>query len=242
MKLTRISHSRIDVFNECPYRYRLRYHDKIKSPLPEPPYFEFGHFVHKVLEIMMRDGKSVRSAAAEAYEKYNDFNQSYAARAPRMFRNFAHVNAQLMSANVLKDTVEVEFNEPVGEFNMNGFIDRAITYPQHLLIIDYKTSKPASEMSRDKVRKSGQLMKYVYAASRMFEIDVNQIRGAMFFLDSGNIHMAEFSQAQIDEHIAETEATAKKIVTMPPTEAKATIGWYCKFCEFRTICKHYRNR
>ena len=97
-------------------------------------------------------------------------------------------------------------------------------------------------MSANDVKKSKQLMTYVYSINCLTEQPIEKIIGMMFFLDSGNAKMANFTQAQVEAHIAETVALARKIIAMDPTGAKANMDWYCRFCEFRTICKTYVNR
>ncbi len=51
------SHSRISLFEQCPYKYKLNYIDKIKPEVPEIIETFMGGIVHKVLEKMYEDRK-----------------------------------------------------------------------------------------------------------------------------------------------------------------------------------------
>lgn len=48
------SYSRIRTFLQCPYKYYLRYIEKVE--VPTPMYFKFGTAFHKAIESVIRDG------------------------------------------------------------------------------------------------------------------------------------------------------------------------------------------
>mgnify|MGYP000558958610 FL=1 len=50
MLIEHISVSRDSCFQECPEKYKFRYHLKVVSPEPEQFHFVYGKIVHKIIE------------------------------------------------------------------------------------------------------------------------------------------------------------------------------------------------
>ena len=50
MKINHISISREQCWNECPQRYKFRYHLEIVPEGPPAIYFTFGKIVHRIIE------------------------------------------------------------------------------------------------------------------------------------------------------------------------------------------------
>lgn len=67
MDIEHISVSRKQTFDECPARYKYRYHEKIVSLEPTPDYFIYGKIVHKVAEYYVKEQgkKDIGAIASE---------------------------------------------------------------------------------------------------------------------------------------------------------------------------------
>ena len=57
MKINHISVSRAQTFQECPCKYKFRYHLQIVPDGPEPPYFAYGKTLHKIAETYVARGE-----------------------------------------------------------------------------------------------------------------------------------------------------------------------------------------
>lgn len=240
MIINKISFSRLEIFNQCQYRYRLHYHDEIKSPLPEPPYFEFGHYIHKTAELVVTEGLSVEEASKESFKKYNKFGKEYIDKTPVMIRHFIDFQKYISISKPLNDSAELEFNLELNDFKLNGFIDRVISYDQErTLIADYKTSKSHNETKQKDIHDSKQLKMYVWAYNQITGVPVEKISAMLFYLESGNKPITRFTTTEIEDHIEQTISCGNVIRNMDPQDAKPNITNLCKWCEYRTICKPY---
>ncbi len=240
MIIDKISFSRLGIFEQCQYRYKLHYHDKVKSPLPEPPYFEYGHYIHKIAELVVSENIPVEIASKKSFEKYNKFGKEYINKIPIMIRNFINFQEHIKSSSPLHDSAELEFNIEKDGFILNGFIDRVIKYNNDkTLIADYKTSKSHNETLQKDIHESKQLKMYVWAYSQTKNVPVEKISAMLFYLESGNKPITRFTTTEIENHIEKTITFSKCIRNMEPEDAKPNITNLCKWCEYRTICKPY---
>ncbi|MEK6867974.1 MAG: PD-(D/E)XK nuclease family protein [Nanoarchaeota archaeon] len=53
--MTSYSHSKLGTFQQCKYKYKLQYIDKIKVDIPDTVETFMGKLVHKVLEKLYKD-------------------------------------------------------------------------------------------------------------------------------------------------------------------------------------------
>ena len=240
MIIEKISYSRLGVFDQCAYQYRLHYHDKIKSPLPEPPYFEYGHYMHKMAELVVEECISISEASKKAFKEHNKFGPEYIKRAPGMIRNFEEFQKYIKMSKPINDQAEVEFNLERDGFKLNGFIDRAITYENdRTLIADYKTSKSNNEIKQKDIHGSKQLMMYVWAYNQITGVPIEKISAMLLYLESGHKPITKFTPEQVEDYMSSAIRSGQIIKDMKPEDARANINRLCGWCEYRTICKSY---
>lgn len=240
MKIEKISYSRLELFNQCQYHYKLHYDDKVKSPLPEPEYFEFGHYIHKLAELVVRDNISIEEASKISYAEYNRFGKEHNNKIKKMIRNFIGFQKNIENSNPIKNEAEVEFDITENDFRINGYIDRVITYNNNnVLIVDYKTSKENNEIKQKDIHNSKQLMTYAWAYNKITNTPIENISAMLFYLDSGNKPITRFNSEKINNHIKETIKLGNIIKQMDPEKAKANVTKLCNWCEYRTICKYF---
>jgi ATP-dependent helicase/DNAse subunit B len=239
MKIGYISHSRLEVFDQCNYKYKLKYHDKIDLK-EDKDYLEFGKFVHLAFELIVKENISPEEAAKKAYAEHYNFGSAHKEKIPRIFRNFSYLNESLKE--IMKEDVEKEFRILIEDFEIYGFIDREITFENgKIMIIDYKTSKKKNELNLKQAMNNGQLMKYVFVCHKMTNVPVEDIYAMLFYVDSGAKHIVSFDHNKVYTHIQECLEKARNIKEMRPEQAKANIQPLCGWCEFKQICNPYQR-
>jgi RecB family exonuclease len=241
--INNISHSRIELFKQCQYKYRLLYHDKIKSPLPEEQHFVFGKFIHKMLELIVKDKLTNEIAINKSLEMFSNLDRSYLEKLPNIIRHFDYFQKQIYNEDFLKETTEETFELPVfdGEFVFKGVIDRKIFYKNgKVLIIDYKTSQKKNQIKKELANQNPQLIIYTWASNLTEKIDIDNIHSMLFYLNSGNTIFANPNKKTIELCINDICKTAMEIKNLIPELAKPNPGPLCNYCEYRTICKYFK--
>ena len=238
MIIKKVSHSRMNIFKHCPYQYRLQYHEKVKSPLPEPDYFEFGTCVHAIFESIVEEDMELK----EAYEKHigqYKISAEHKRKFPIILRNFISFQKRI-SEIAIKQKAEEEFKIDVNGILFNGLIDRTIYLNDNkVLIVDYKTGKQKNELTQAKAQVDGQLLTYVWATAKTDNIPVENIVGMFFYVLSGRKVMVKFTEKQVLQYIDSTAQLAMKIKEMEPIQAKPNVTRLCNWCKFRTVCTPY---
>lgn len=246
MIIEKASHSRLQTFKHCQLQYRFKYNDKLESTLPKPEYFEFGHFIHKTFELVIQDKLPISEAAAIARKEFCQFGIKYSNRIPNMLNNFKKFQDMIYSQKDLEITheeTEGEFNILLNErhnVNFNGFIDRKINYSNgNILIIDYKTSQKRNQVNKFKINQDPQLMTYIWATHKKYDIDIERIAAMLFYLDSGDKLVSRPDKRRVSLYIQDCDRLVDTIKSMKPENAKANVTKLCNFCEFRNICPHF---
>jgi len=242
MIIKKISHSRLKLYDNCPFHYRLKYHEKLKSPLEDPPYFEYGHYIHYMFELVVKDKISLQEASKKSRAKYGDFGKEYVKRIPNMISHFKAFQESIYNDQFDSEETEFEFNIPVkGEdFKFNGFIDRKINFKNgNILIADYKTGKKHNQVKRQYINQDPQLLTYIWACSEVSGTPIDAISGMLFYLESGDKLMANPDPRRVSMHVSQCITKAREIQAMDPEKAEPNVNRLCGWCEYRTICPAY---
>ena len=110
-----------------------------------------------------------------------------------------------------------------------GKIDRIDEIDGGVEIIDYKTGSPKKTLTKDDKL---QLLIYALAAKRVLRL--NPVKLTYYYLD--DCSKASFNAK--DEMIEKTESEIKELISKIKKSFKPSVGWHCKFCDFRDICAH----
>jgi len=245
MLIDKISHSRLQLFYQCPFKYRLKYHEKI-NPSYTPDYFEFGHFMHRALELIVKNKTTVDEAAKESMKEFFNFDASYLDRSRNMFSNFLKFQEMIYSNDFDHEETEKEFRLNLGDeprsFLVNGVVDRTIHFNNNkILIVDYKTSKAHNQIKKETANDDKQLLTYMWACSIENSAALEDITSMLFYLESGDKVIAHPEKRKIDLHVQECLITANIISDMDPSQAKANVSRACRFCDYNTICPFYKR-
>ena len=240
MKISRLSASRLQIFKECPYRYKLKYDDQI-PPLKESPAAEFGKWIHKGLELAVKDNRDVKDTLREYVNDFK-FSTDYLDRVPTILENFHKRNRNLPAG---KTEFEFEMDAGCG-VPLVGVIDRLIVQENKCMVLDYKTGR--FQKSRKSLQTDAQLLIYSYAAHQLTDIPYESIHLSLLYLLSGKVLSISYQWKDVELFLRKAAEEVHTIQNMPPEKAKPQIHYGCSWCEYRDICeankkyKSIRNR
>ena len=154
------SHSRVDTFEKCPYKYQLRYIDKLKTLDDYEPQdaLKLGTAVHTGIE------KDVETAIKEYYNSYPVITD-------------LHINEAIKLETMIKkarDSLSLEnaiFEKEINTECFKGFIDMLVPVDDNVYdMYDFKYSNNV-----DKYMESSQLHIYKYYAEKVLDISIRKM-------------------------------------------------------------------
>lgn len=237
-----LSHSSINLYLECPQKWKLKYVDR----LPEKPrsFFSFGRSVHSALEMFYSvpapPAPSIddllahykREWVSEGYK--DDVEEAeYFAEGERILRGF---HARHAPDFVLPFFAEYRFDLKVEGVSVTGYVDRIDKAGKdRIAIIDYKTGKSFGE---ERVRTDAQLTMYQMACEELLGMKVESL--TFYHLNSLKpVQVAPHSAGQVKDlrsRIVSVAGSIQKGLFDPlPEERK------CSWCDFKPHCPVFRD-
>lgn len=147
----KLSHSRIETYNKCPYQYKLRYIDELKTiPTDDPtsPLF-LGHALHTGIE------KDVETAINEYYSNYPVITDNHIIEAMKLEYWIPKVK-ELLPEGLNEVKIEDE--------NFIGFIDYLVPVePSVIFSDDWKDDEFVSKIEPDTKHKYYDLYDFKYS-------------------------------------------------------------------------------
>ena len=244
----RLSHSRVETFDRCPFKYRLRYLDKLKTiPNTDPDNaLILGTALHTGIE----------QGVDQALEFYQN---SFPILTDEHVNEMIKLEAVIPKAAALLPTGG-RFEVPIGDADFIGFIDylvpatvfeRGVELPDTYDLYDFKYSNNVSGY-----KQSGQLHEYKY----FFEKNNpgKKIRNMFFvFIPKVTIRqkktetLLEFRQrlkealSGVEVKIVQIEFNIEKVIEFlfgikavnEETEFPQEKSYLCRYCEFQEYCE-----
>ena len=237
--------SRIKLFEQCNYAFRLRYIDKLPGSTSEPA--EFGKLVHAALQGIFEwvTDEEFKGKIPEdiVLDKYRDAFQASSladnglyAEGIELLRTYFRCRPEANHRQVL--AIEKKFTIRIdGQFDVLGYIDRVDRIDKDTVeIIDYKTNRMI--FSRDELDSDLQMSVYGLAAFAMWpwvkhvKYRFDMIRHAMSLFTSRDDNDLDLSAAYII-------ALARRLAEQK--DYPAQINPLCSWCDYRDDCAEYQK-
>jgi DNA helicase-2/ATP-dependent DNA helicase PcrA len=230
--------SQFDGYKKCPRLYQYRYIMKI----PEKPkrHLRFGSTIHSIVEQLTKMQKEKQfineTIAGELLDKFwstKSYKTDIQAKkdyedAKNILRAF--LDDQKASKTEILD-IERSFETAIGNVRVEGRIDRIDKDETGFTVIDYKTSKKTSSLS--KLKGDMQLLVYALAFKTMYDSSGKQLKvGDWFLRHNKKVFFIPEKQA-IDDMQIEIQELAKKISS---AEFEPKKSWECKRCDYKCLC------
>ena len=244
------SFSSLDTYLLCPYKYKLKYIDKIKTDYINSRQF-VGSCVHKALE-WLHDARlhckdvTWRDLVAEYKKSWRECLAGNKVMRPVdetmagayrygliCLKNYwKHIYATDRQGETVGVEVNTSFELDEG-IKMTGFIDRLVVHPGECLeIIDYKTG--AHIKSQSKVDEDDQLALYALWASKQYPEYAGKVRLTWHYLRTGLTMRSTRTPEQLEELRQRYIALNREIAGA--TEFPAKENNFCKTCEYASMC------
>ena len=233
-----LSSSKINTYNSCSYKYRLKYIDKVPEQKTRAS-SEFGLIIHAILEEYhsLPKEKQSKDELLSLLEKYwREDSFEYRLRADEFKKQGKEVLSdyfQFISENPLNVVgVEKHFSYVMKDLNVNisGKIDRIDKVGDTLNIIDYKTSR-----KKEKAKNNIQLALYIQAINNGALSDIPGSAGnaILHYLRFGDdpISSHQFSDSELEEYSEKIRKVAEGIRSKTFETKKSDFN--CKNCDYK---------
>ncbi len=232
-----LSHSSISLYQECPFKYRLKYIDKI----PEKPkyFFSFGQSMHMALEFFYGVKALPAPSRAELLHSLKEHWVSVGYRdkvqEAEYFQQGKDILGRYYEEHVgdfrIPLYVEYNFQMTVDGVPVTGKVDRIDRLEDgRLAILDYKTGK---KLAVDRIETDAQLTMYQLACEDQLGAEVGQL--TFYHLPSLKPHsVGRRPEAQVAELRRKIVGTAAAIVAerFDPKPSESS----CRWCDYKTYC------
>jgi putative RecB family exonuclease len=248
------SHSRLSTFEQCPFKFKLKYIDQIKPEIEKSIEAHLGSVVHSTLEWLYTQIQKQNLATIEEVITYyaENWQSTYTKEIAIVRKNLTEKDYFNKGVKFLLDyymkhkpfvdgTIELEKKiiidlDGTGKYKLQGFIDRLVYNPQtkEYEIHDYKTANTLP--TEDKIATDRQLALYSIAIKEIFG-ENNNVLLTWHFL----AHNIKICSRRTSE---ELEKLKKEIINLIdkiestnyfPVQKSALCGW----CEFKSMCPHF---
>ena len=251
------SHSRISTFEQCPFKFKLRYIDKIIPEIAKSIEIHLGATIHDTLEwlyIQVKEGKvpevdDVITHYAEEWQE--DLPEDIViVKSGLTAKDYFNKGVSFLIDYYMRykpfdeNTLEVEKKiiiqlDDGGEYKVQGFIDRLVHNLEtgEYEIHDYKTAN--SLPRQQKIDEDRQLALYAIAIKDLFGHD-KEICLVWHYLAHNKRICSRRSDEQLAKLKHETLKLIKKIESttdFPPQ--KSTL---CHWCEYKVQCPLFNNK
>jgi putative RecB family exonuclease len=249
------SHSRLCTFEQCPFKFKLRYIDKFPPEIEKTIEAYLGEKVHEALEWFYLQITNKKIPQVEDLIEYyvivwkKDFSEeikkvhnhltyeNYFDRGIKFLIDYYTKNYPF-SDNTIAIEKQVTINlDGTGKYLLQGYADR-IVYDKEKNIFeihDYKTGQIKTQEELDKDR---QLALYSLGIKDICEeaknADVSKIHLIWHFLDFNEKKQSQRTSEQLEQLKSEIKALIDRIESTE--DFPANPGVLCRWCEFRKYC------
>lgn len=250
------SHSKIETFRQCPFKYKCKYIDKIKTEITNTIEAFMGSRVHDALEKLYKD------LHFQKENSLNDLLKFYNDEWEKLFEDGILIVRKEYSIEHYKklgekcitdyynrfkpfdqdktisteEYIKYQLDEE-GEIFLQGYIDRLSCDDKgNYVIRDYKTAN--SLKSDEDANNDRQLALYAIAVKEKYQ-DVKSLKLVW--------HMLAFDKdvevSKTDEELSQLKKDTLSFINeiLHATEFPANQSALCSWCEFRSLCPHFKH-
>ena len=241
MFINNFSSSKLNTYQECQYKYRLKYHDRLEPSFNEnqsTDALHYGSFVHEILEVGIEEDtlEGLRTLAEELRPKYQ-FDDKKLKNLESILKNFLSLNAKLPETVDIERKFKIEFKEGM---HVNGYIDRIVKNDKgQYLVIDYKTSKRAK--TRLELYKDNQMRMYAYAATQMYGVSIKDVVVAHYYPHYDKLISVKYSSADIAFFLNSVKENMWAVRKKKAESFQCMRNQFCDWCGYKDICPLFSN-
>ncbi|MBU4069574.1 MAG: PD-(D/E)XK nuclease family protein [Nanoarchaeota archaeon] len=240
------SHSKLSTFEQCPFKFKLRYVDKIIPEIEKSVESFLGSIVHNTLEwLYLQVQKNNVPELDDVILHYtSEWHENYThdikiVRFDMTAQDYFSKGIQFIIDYYMKhkpfgdNTLEVEKKIIVDleDYKIQGYIDRLVFNPEkdEYEIHDYKTA--SSLPNQEHADKDRQLALYSIAIKKTFGKDVKLV---WHYLAHNKKITSRRTDEQLEDLKKEILELIKKIEST--TEFPANKSGLCGWCEYKNMC------
>lgn len=260
IEMVMYSHSKISTFEQCPYKFKLRYIEKIIPDVEKTIEAHLGSAVHNTLEWLYKqvekadEKKDIPSMDNLIIFYSGQWEKDYSPNILVVKENLTAKDYFNKGVEFLVNyykkhhpfddgTIELEKKiifalDSEGKYEIIGFIDRLAKNPQtgDFEIHDYKTAN--SLPTKDKIDSDRQLALYALAIKNIHGYD-NEVTLNWHYLAHNKKITSTRTNDELRELRKETIQLIKKIESANKYPPKESI--LCKWCEYKNMCPLFEN-
>ncbi len=245
------SHSKLSTFEQCPFKYKLRYIDKIRPEIEKTIEAHLGSAVHDTLEWIYNTIKEnpnknftvdevITYYAVKWQETYNDdilivkkqlTSKDYFNKGVEFLLNYFQKHAPFKDGTIeCEKKIIIELDENT---KLQGFIDRLVHNLEtgEYEIHDYKTANTLP--SQEKMDEDRQLALYSIAIKELYGED-KDVCLIWHYLAHDTKICSRRTNEQLNKLKNETKKLIEKIESTSDFPFAPSI--LCNWCEYKEIC------
>ena len=249
------SHSRIETFKQCRYKYKLRYIDKVKVKVPTTVEAFMGSCVHSALEWLYNTIKEFGRTPSkeEMLNRYiSEWNNNWSDDILIVRKDTSREDYQRKGEMLLakyyeryspfnqRRIVEVETKERIRLSDEHGYhirIDRLDVKGDTCYVCDYKTSSRLK--TQEEADKDMQLAMYALWVKQHLG-SCSRVKLVWYLLPFNREVVSERSDEELEEAKRKTEEAIKMIESA--TDFSPNPSRLCDWCEYKELCPLFSHK
>ena len=252
------SHSRLSTFEQCPFKFKLRYIDEIKPEIETTIEAHLGSAVHDTLEwvyIQVTQKNTVPTIDAVVTKYSESWQKTFTnniriVRRNMTYKDYFNKGIKFLTDYYLKHkpfndgTLELEKSilidlDPEGKYKLRGFIDRLVknTTTGEYEVHDYKTANRLP--TQEKMDNDRQLALYSIAIKEHFKTQ-NNVSLIWHYLAHNTKIVSKRTNEQLQKLKEDTVSLIKQVEAT--TEFPTYISVLCDWCEYKSMCPAHGGR
>jgi len=252
--MTLYSYSRLTTFEQCPYKFKLQYLDRVKPEIKQTVEAFLGSMVHDALEKLYIDLRfQIKTTLPELLEFYNEeWNKKWSDDILVVRENYNADNYKKMGEKYITDfynryspfdkdrTIGIETKKKAtldDNYDIHIRVDRlALSDDDTYEIHDYKTANTLP--TQEDADNDKQLAIYAYGIKKMYP-DAKKIKLVWHYLAFDKEMVSFRTDKELSDLKDDILGTIKKVESAK--EFPATKSALCGWCLFQAHCPHYKH-